>query len=88
MNIYNSKFPILFAPPGVTRWAITIGPITFYSCPSRFVNAAWKRHEECHKRQWRRYWYVGFAVMYLYYQIRYGYDRNPFEVEARRGERQ
>jgi len=44
------------------------------------------RHEMCHVRQWWRGWLAGFAVMYLYYLIKYGYWDNPYEVEARNAE--
>ena len=83
MNVYNSRFALLFAPEGKVKWAITIGPITFYSVPTWVVDEGWKRHEDCHKRQWRQYWYIGFAALYLYYQVRHGYQNNPFEIEAR-----
>jgi hypothetical protein len=31
---------------------------------------------------WRG-WIIGFAVMYLYYLVKYGYWDNPYEVDAR-----
>ena len=44
------------------------------------------RHEAAHVEQWRRYGLFGFLVRYLWWHFRYGYDRNPFEVEARAAE--
>lgn len=82
MDVYNSGFARLFAH-GEVCWAVTIGPVTFYSVPEKYVSAAWRRHEECHKRQWKRLWYIGFLVAYIWYQVRFGYKNNPFEVEAR-----
>jgi hypothetical protein len=41
------------------------------------------RHEEVHVRQWKRHGLLRFATLYLWYHFRYGYWRNPFEVEAR-----
>jgi hypothetical protein len=38
-------------------------------------------HELVHVFQWRRY-HVAFPFMYFYYSARYGYYKNPFEVEA------
>jgi hypothetical protein len=86
MDVYNSRFALLFAPKGKTRWAITMPWGTHYSVPENEVSPAWRRHEDQHKKQWRRYWYVDFAVLYLYYQVRYGYTANLLEVEARAAE--
>ena len=44
------------------------------------------RHERAHVEQWRRHGLAGFLARYLWYHFRYGYSRNPFEVEARRTE--
>lgn len=41
------------------------------------------RHERVHVRQWKQHGPVRFAVLYVWYHLRYGYSRNPFEVEAR-----
>jgi len=41
------------------------------------------RHEEVHVRQWKRHGLLRFAALYVWYHLRYGYWRNPFEVEAR-----
>lgn len=41
------------------------------------------RHEAVHVRQWKRHGLVRFACLYLWFHFRYGYWRNPFEVEAR-----
>lgn len=44
------------------------------------------RHEEVHVQQWKRLGLVRFPLRYLWFHLRYGYWRNPFEVEARSGE--
>ena len=44
------------------------------------------RHEWVHVEQWRRYGFFGFLGRYLWYHFKYGYQRNPFEIEARRAE--
>ena len=41
-------------------------------------------HELIHIEQWHRLGSIKFSIMYLYYQIRYGYDKNPLEQEARK----
>ncbi len=35
------------------------------------------------KRQWKQHGLVRFAFLYTWFHFRYGYWRNPFEVEAR-----
>lgn len=40
-------------------------------------------HEACHIEQVRRDGRVKFVVKYLYYNLRYGYRNNPYEIEAR-----
>ena len=89
MDKYNCKWPMRFAQKGAVNNAVTLGQTTFYSESKEYVDQhpSWRRHEECHKRQWRRGWYVGFLFLYLWYQLRYGYERNPYEVEARKAER-
>jgi len=44
------------------------------------------RHEQAHVEQWRRFGLLGFLVRYLWSHFRYGYEGNPFEIEARRAE--
>lgn len=39
-------------------------------------------HEKIHIKQQAKGWLVGFYIMYLYYSARYGYKKNPYEVEA------
>lgn len=78
---YNQRWvSALFREP---RWAVTVGGSTFYSCGPELVTTKWRLHENCHKAQWRRGLYVGFAVAYLYYHFTRGYIDNPYEVEAR-----
>ena len=43
-------------------------------------------HEKQHVIQWEENGFFKFAVLYLWYSIRYGYYNNPFEVEARKAE--
>ncbi len=51
-------------------------------------NERWVRHELCHIQQIKRLGWVKFIFYYLSSSIRYGYYRNPFEVEARNAEKQ
>lgn len=43
------------------------------------------RHELTHVRQWEAHPFT-FPVRYVWNHLRYGYDANPFEAEARRAE--
>lgn len=86
MDRYNCKWPLWFAPKDITVWAVTIGQTTYYSVPKNQVGAAWQRHEDKHKEQWRRDGVLKFAIKYLWYQLRYGYQDNPYEVEAKAAE--
>lgn len=43
------------------------------------------RHELEHVRQWRER-PLSFPFLYVWNHLRFGYDRNPFEVEARAAE--
>jgi hypothetical protein len=42
------------------------------------------QHEMVHIRQQLDGWLIGFYIKYLYYQWKYGYWNNPYEVEARK----
>ena len=39
-------------------------------------------HEKKHQEQMRRYWYIGYVVLYIYQWARYGYANMPLEKEA------
>lgn len=43
----------------------------------------WVVHEVEHVRQFRRYGFLRFSVLYLWESARRGYYNNRFEVEAR-----
>lgn len=79
---YDQDWALLFAPKENIRWAVTIGQTTYYSCEQEKVEPSWRIHEECHKLQWRRDGAFKFIMKYLWYQLRYGYAKNPYEVEA------
>lgn len=46
----------------------------------------WVCHELAHVAQYRRYGKAGFLCRYLFESVRYGYQRNRFEEEARKNE--
>ena len=41
-----------------------------------------RRHEDVFWLQMQQRGGLWFYVLYLYYQFRYGYEKNPFELEA------
>lgn len=84
---YNSRVPLLFKPFGRKgAWAVTIGQTAYFSCGEADVSAAWHRHEDKHKEQWRRDGAVRFIARYLWQAITKGYDRIDYEIEARETE--
>ena len=59
---------------------------TIYVLPG-YEHADWLiRHEQCHLEQIERDGMLVFAVRYLWWLLRYGYQRNPYEIEARAAE--
>lgn len=44
------------------------------------------RHERVHVEQWKRHGKLGFLIRYLWCHFRHGYEKNPYEIEARRAE--
>lgn len=80
---YNQKWvSYLLLANGDFR-ALTINQTTYYSCGMENVGNKWRRHENTHKLQWYRDGCIKFVVKYLWYQLRYGSDNNPYEIEAR-----
>ena len=59
---------------------------TVYVLPGRESDQRLLRHERCHLEQIERDGRVWFAVKYLYWLCRYGYQKCPYEVEARAAE--
>ena len=64
--------------------AVTLGSRVY--TPLSELSEATLRHERVHVEQWKRHGIVRFAFLYLFYHVKFGYERNPFEVEARRAE--
>ena len=79
---YRSRIARWFLPKRYV--AITLGSHVL-TREARLDERAF-RHERKHVEQWRQFGAAGFLLRYLWYHLRYGYARNPFEVEARRAE--
>lgn len=63
--------------------AITMPWGTVYMLPSRFYDDGIREHESVHLEQISRIGATRWALTYLWYNLRYGYKANPYEVEAR-----
>jgi hypothetical protein len=60
--------------------AVTIWPFIFINDKT---NEGLIAHEKVHLKQQLRGWLIFFYIKYFYYQWRYGYENNPYEIEAR-----
>jgi hypothetical protein len=70
--------------PESYSFGITICQTTYYSCGIESVSERLRKHEQCHKDQWKEQGFVKFLVTYLWYQVKVGYINNPYEQEARK----
>lgn len=64
--------------------AVTLGN-TIIVHPRVKLTGRLLRHELAHVRQWQRY-PITFPARYVINHLRYGYEANPYEVEARAAE--
>lgn len=91
MDKYHQAWVRAFAPKSSAGFAITLGNVTYYSVGPEAVPDYWRAHEDCHKRQWRRLWYVGFPFVYAWQYLAGrarglghwdAYAQMPLEIEA------
>lgn len=75
------KWKSRFVPPGFTAWVIA--PYIFFRTSRDDTSDRLFRHEMQHIYQVKEEGWLKFYVKYLWYSIRYGYKKNPYEVEAR-----
>ena len=59
--------------------AITIGSHIWFADKSQEVLLP---HEMIHVEQYKRYGFLNFIGLYLFYLLVYGYKDNPLEIEA------
>lgn len=85
MDIYNSNFAkVLGFFHNEKLFAITTSKnCCRYSCDKSLISHEWFNHEEIHKKQFERYGWFRFIILYLLEIIRHGYKNNKFEIEAR-----
>jgi len=85
---YNSILAKLLLPKKYT--AFTIMRHIYIKCSEQSMTEIQRlrllAHEECHIAQYVKYGFLGFLFRYLWYSIKYGYNNNPLEVEARKAE--
>ncbi len=62
-------------------WASLWGSIYIY--PGYEWDEILIRHERQHLLQMERDGKVKFMLLYMWYMVRYGYQANPYEIEAR-----
>lgn len=69
--------------------AIVVGrTVHLHNCNRKefLQDRRWVKHELCHIRQFQRYGFLNFIVLYLVESFKNGYYNNKFEVEARQAE--
>ena len=81
------KFVIARGPIAWLLWLLGAVGITMpwgkvYMREPWFEDRLTRLHEVVHLRQIQRDGAVLFTLRYLWWQVRYGYWRNPYEVEA------
>lgn len=63
--------------------AITSPWSVVYVLPGHETNQHLLAHEQVHLSQVQRLGSIKYTILYLWYNLRYGYWNNPLEVEAR-----
>lgn len=62
---------------------MTLGRTILFKYPKDKIAKETVAHELVHVEQIERHGFVKFYLKYFFYLLRYGYKKNPFEVEAR-----
>jgi len=85
---YNSTLAKILLPKKYE--AFTIMQHIYIKCSKQSMTEIQRlrllAHEGCHTAQYLRCGFFGFLFRYLWYSIKYGYNDNPLEVEARKAE--
>lgn len=94
MIVYNSKIAKCFSFND-QPWAVTFGQITFFSCNESLVSDKWHKHEEEHRKQFKREGFFKFLYKYIkeFYSNKqkgmnswHAYWNILYEIEARKAE--
>ena len=76
------KFICLFWPKQFVAITLT-SKLICYRNEEWMKNEGLRKHEAVHCRQMEENGWLKFMIKYLCYSMRYGYWKNPYEVEAR-----
>lgn len=63
--------------------AITLPPLGIWATTNHVNNHRLYQHECVHWQQAQRMGLVKYYATYCWYHLRYGYEHNPMEIEAR-----
>ena len=77
---YSKNFIVMFGQNG----HVIFYPYVLFKQPKNDVSSELFRHELQHVYQIQKHGWFKFFAKYLWYTIRYGCKKNPFEVEARK----
>ena len=86
MRVKAARHVILFWMNRTGFTGITL-PWAVYIHPNHLRNLRLLRHEQAHVDQFAREGWV-FYVKYLWYNLRFGYRNNPYEIESRAAEKE
>jgi hypothetical protein len=77
-------YPLTVGTRAITLmwWIVAKPDIMFEDRHGRIEYTTTARHEFIHVVQQREGWGLGFLAQYVYWLIRRGYWKNPFELEA------
>lgn len=77
--IYNARLLGLFKNiDGITLYPFVL--IKYNNLDVRSLRV--RRHEIIHVEQIKRMGIIRFYLTYLFYHLKYGYEKNPLEIEA------
>jgi hypothetical protein len=84
--IKPARGPVLAFLNIVGSDGVTLPPLGIYIRERCLADDRLCRHEQTHWAQWQKMGTIRFYATYLWYNVRYGYQDNPMEVEARKSE--
>jgi len=85
-KFFEAKGPVKWYLKFVGHHAITLPPFGIFIRPDHINDKNIYNHETVHWKQAQDIGVVMFYIKYLSFQLRYGYENNPMEVEARKAE--
>ena len=83
MKAKKANFLVALWLKGWGYKGITLPPFGVYILKEDMDDQELVRHELIHWDQYKRMGLIKFYTTYFYYSVRYGYKKNPMEIEAR-----